>query len=169
VSDRPEQAVDAEPKECSRRPRGAQRQDRRGAGGRSEHGFEGQVVHIRIAADDTRRPKQDDCTCQIQTKTHSLLAEATDLGSEPALRGRGPSSNEEIPMIWYHREPTLEEILSDPLTRAVMEADGVDRHQLEAMLRQAGRNLPPLRGGGRWGPRSTSRGQPRHRSCAALP
>jgi hypothetical protein len=72
-------------------------------------------------------------------------------------------------MIWYHREPTLEEILSDPLTRAVMEADGVDRHQLEAMLRQAGRNLPPLRGGGRWGPRSTSRGQPRHRSCAALP
>ena len=46
-------------------------------------------------------------------------------------------------MIWCHREPTLEEILSDPLTRAVMEADGVDRHELEAMLRQAGRNLPP--------------------------
>ena len=52
-------------------------------------------------------------------------------------------------MIWCHREPTLEEILSDPLTRAVMEADGVDRHELEAMLRRAGRNLPPRRGGGR--------------------
>ena len=48
-------------------------------------------------------------------------------------------------MIWYHREPTLEEILSDAVTRAVMEADGVDRQELEAMLRQAGRNLPPLR------------------------
>jgi hypothetical protein len=30
-----------------------------------------------------------------------------------------------------------------------MEADGVDRQELEAMLRQAGRNLPPLRGGER--------------------
>jgi hypothetical protein len=52
-------------------------------------------------------------------------------------------------MIGYHREPTLEEILSDSVTRAVMEADGVDRQELEAMLRQAGRNLPPLRGGER--------------------
>jgi hypothetical protein len=42
-------------------------------------------------------------------------------------------------MIGYHREPTLEEILSDSVTRAVMEADGVDRQELEAMLRkQAG-------------------------------
>jgi hypothetical protein len=49
--------------------------------------------------------------------------------------------------------------LSDPLTRAVMEADGVDRHELEAMLRQAGRNLPPLRGGGRGVPQSTSSGR----------
>jgi hypothetical protein len=30
-----------------------------------------------------------------------------------------------------------------------MEVDGVDRQELEAMLRQAGRNLPPLRGGER--------------------
>jgi hypothetical protein len=35
------------------------------------------------------------------------------------------------------------------VTRAVMEVDGVDRQELEAMLRQAGRNLPPLRGGER--------------------
>ena len=42
------------------------------------------------------------------------------------------------------------------LAEAVMEADGVDRHELEAMLRQAGRNLPPLRGGERLVPESTS-------------
>jgi hypothetical protein len=57
-------------------------------------------------------------------------------------------------MIWYHREPTLEEILSDSVTRAVMDADGVDRQALEAMLRQAGRNLTRLPGGGRWVPQS---------------
>ena len=70
-------------------------------------------------------------------------------------------------MIWCHREPTLEEILSDPLTRAVMEADGVDRHELEAMLRQAGRNLPPLRGGGGRGvpPSTSSVGSPNEVSC----
>ena len=62
-------------------------------------------------------------------------------------------------MIWYHREPTLEEILSDAVTRAVMEADGVDRQELEAMLRQAGRNLPPLRGGERLVPQSESSGR----------
>jgi hypothetical protein len=61
-------------------------------------------------------------------------------------------------MIWYHRELTLEEILSDSVTRAVMEADGVDRQELEAMLRQAGRNLSPLRGSERWVPQSTSSG-----------
>jgi hypothetical protein len=62
-------------------------------------------------------------------------------------------------MMWYHREPTLEEILSDSVTRAVMEADGVDRQELEAMLRQAGRNLPPLRGGEQLVPQSTSSGR----------
>jgi hypothetical protein len=62
-------------------------------------------------------------------------------------------------MIGYHREPTLEEILSDSVTRAVMEADGVDRQELEAMLRQAGRNLPPLRGGERLVPQSMSSGR----------
>jgi hypothetical protein len=62
-------------------------------------------------------------------------------------------------MIGHHREPTLEEILSDSVTRAVMEADGVDRQELEAMLRQAGRNLPPMRGGERLVPQSTSSGR----------
>jgi hypothetical protein len=31
---------------------------------------------------------------------------------------------------WCHREPTLEDILSDSITKAVMEADGVDPQQL---------------------------------------
>ena len=64
-------------------------------------------------------------------------------------------------MNWCHREPTLEEILSEPIIRAVMEADGVDRQELEAMLRQAGRNSRPMRGGWRWMPRAMSSGQSR--------
>lgn len=38
------------------------------------------------------------------------------------------------PMDRYHREPTLAEVLSDPVTLAVMDADGVDRHDLAATL-----------------------------------
>jgi hypothetical protein len=34
------------------------------------------------------------------------------------------------------REPRLEEMLADPIVRAVMEADGVDLRELEAELRQ---------------------------------
>ena len=41
-------------------------------------------------------------------------------------------------MNWYHREPTLDEIFSDSIVRAVMEADGIDPQQLAATLRQAG-------------------------------
>ena len=39
-------------------------------------------------------------------------------------------------MNWCHREPTLNGILSDPVVRAGMEADGVNRHELEVMLRR---------------------------------
>ena len=39
-------------------------------------------------------------------------------------------------MRWSHCEPTLEEILSEPIFRAMMEADGVNPHELEMMLRQ---------------------------------
>jgi hypothetical protein len=35
----------------------------------------------------------------------------------------------------YFPEPTLAELLSDPVTRAVMQADGVDPWELEEMLR----------------------------------
>jgi hypothetical protein len=39
-------------------------------------------------------------------------------------------------MRWYHRDPTLEEILADPIFVALMQADNVDPHELEAMLKQ---------------------------------
>ena len=44
-------------------------------------------------------------------------------------------------MNWNHREPTLDEILSDSIVIAVMEADGIDPQELAATLKQAGREL----------------------------
>jgi hypothetical protein len=44
-------------------------------------------------------------------------------------------------MNWCHREPTLTEILSDSIVKAVMEADGIDPQELAERLRQAGRKL----------------------------
>src|SRR5262249_42020479 len=40
-----------------------------------------------------------------------------------------------------HGELTLEEMLSDPIIRAVMEADEIDPQELAATLRQTGRML----------------------------
>jgi hypothetical protein len=37
-------------------------------------------------------------------------------------------------MSWRNWEPTLEEILSDPIVEAVMQADDVDPNELDAML-----------------------------------
>jgi len=56
-------------------------------------------------------------------------------------------------MNWCHREPTLDEILSDSIVRAVMEADGIEPQELAAMLRQAGpkqdhNSIPIQRAGG---------------------
>ena len=45
------------------------------------------------------------------------------------------------------REPMLEEILSDEIVRALMAADRVDRHELQAMLTEVARRIgqgPPL-------------------------
>ena len=39
-------------------------------------------------------------------------------------------------MRWYDRDPTLEEILSDPIFVALMQADKVDPLELEAMLKE---------------------------------
>jgi hypothetical protein len=48
-------------------------------------------------------------------------------------------------MNWCHREPTLEDILSDPIVEAVMAADGVDPQSLRRMLRQVGGDAGPAR------------------------
>ena len=37
--------------------------------------------------------------------------------------------------VWYQREPTIAEILSDSITEAMMRADGVDPEMLERDLR----------------------------------
>ena len=37
--------------------------------------------------------------------------------------------------VWYQREPTIAEMLSDSLVRVVMRADGVDPEMLERDLR----------------------------------
>jgi hypothetical protein len=42
---------------------------------------------------------------------------------------------------WVAREPTLAEMLSDPIVRDVMEADGVDPRELVAMLRDVAGSL----------------------------
>jgi hypothetical protein len=54
-------------------------------------------------------------------------------------------------MYWHHREPTLEDMLSDPIIRAVMDADRVDPHELKAMLTDVGRALRAARGVRSWG------------------
>lgn len=55
-------------------------------------------------------------------------------------------------MSWYRREPTLEEMLSDPIVVALMDADGVDARELKAMLNDVGRTLGANRGARSWGP-----------------
>jgi len=57
-------------------------------------------------------------------------------------------------MNWCHSEPTLDEILSDSITRAVMEADGIDAQELAASLRQV--RLSSVRRSLQWGPWSTT-------------
>jgi hypothetical protein len=59
-------------------------------------------------------------------------------------------------MIWYRRELTLEEMLSDSVVQAVMEADCVDPVALEVMLKEVGRNVSLARHARLWGPQSTS-------------
>jgi hypothetical protein len=49
-------------------------------------------------------------------------------------------------MHWCHREPTLKDMLSDSIVRALMAADGVNAHELETMLMQIGRNSGPVIG-----------------------
>ena len=46
---------------------------------------------------------------------------------------------------WHQRELTLEDILSDPITKEVMRADSVDPHQLSAMLKETARTWADAR------------------------
>jgi len=63
-------------------------------------------------------------------------------------------------MTSYFRDPTLAELLSDPLTRAVMRADGVNPQELEASFRDlAARRADP--------PASVARSWPRLQLCGA--
>jgi hypothetical protein len=41
-------------------------------------------------------------------------------------------------MYWFNREPTLAEMLSDPIVQALMRADGVTPREIEALLRRLG-------------------------------
>jgi hypothetical protein len=50
-----------------------------------------------------------------------------------------------ILMRWRDREPTLKEILSDSVTRDMMEADGVDPRELAAMLSDVAGRLSAVR------------------------
>ena len=50
-------------------------------------------------------------------------------------------------MNWLDREPTLNEMLSDSIVRAVMEVDGVNPHELETMLRRVAQRLRTARRG----------------------
>jgi hypothetical protein len=49
-------------------------------------------------------------------------------------------------MNWCHREPTITEILSDSIVVSLMRADGVDPHELQAMLRR----VAGVRSADRW-------------------
>jgi hypothetical protein len=44
-------------------------------------------------------------------------------------------------MRWCRREPTIREILSDPIVMAVMKADGIDPVGLEAQLGRMAQDL----------------------------
>jgi len=44
-------------------------------------------------------------------------------------------------MNWSYREPTLDEVLSDSIIGALMEADGIDPQELAATLREVGLDL----------------------------
>jgi len=48
-------------------------------------------------------------------------------------------------MLWCHSEPTIAELLSDPIVRALMAADRVAPEELEASLTKIAGTLEPQR------------------------
>jgi hypothetical protein len=59
--------------------------------------------------------------------------------NKPSPFATSDTSDKGMIVNWRQREPTLEEILSDSIIKAVMKADGVDPQQLAAMLKEVGR------------------------------
>src|SRR5947209_18158890 len=55
--------------------------------------------------------------------------------NEPLL-SRHERPNEEPIMRWCHDEPTLDDMLSDPLIETLMRADGVDADELRPALNE---------------------------------
>ena len=55
-------------------------------------------------------------------------------------------------MHWCYREPTLKDMLSDSVIRAVMDADGVDPRELEEVLTRISRAPGPFPQRRWWGP-----------------
>ena len=47
------------------------------------------------------------------------------------------------PVRWSGYEPTLSEMLADPIVQALMQADGVEASELEATLRSAAASRAP--------------------------
>jgi hypothetical protein len=66
-------------------------------------------------------------------------------------------------MTTYFRDPTLVELLSDPLTHAVMQADQVNPQELENLLRDLARRRADSLANASFGQRFCQR-----RSCAPL-
>jgi len=52
-----------------------------------------------------------------------------------------------LPARCRRREASLGEIVSDPIVRAIMEADGVSLRELEAMLRRVAKRMRTARRG----------------------
>jgi hypothetical protein len=63
----------------------------------------------------------------------------------PSGANRTASIDEGQKMSWCRYEPSLNEILTDPIVEAVMAADAVDPDELEAMLDRIARGLPRAR------------------------
>jgi hypothetical protein len=86
----------------------------------------GQRPAIKPAAFDRRR--SDDRTWGERSRQHDL---------------NSVSDSADSPMDRYNDEPTLADVLSDPVTLAVMDADGVDPRDLAATLTQIVGKLTP--------------------------
>jgi hypothetical protein len=67
--------------------------------------------------------------------------EAQDVAAETLAQAFFTVVEARKAMNWCDREPTLNGILSDSIVRDVMEADGINRHELGVMLRWAALRL----------------------------